>query len=69
MARPCQARRVPGAAGGDIYVDNDFCQLDGCAFSLWIYQETNQIDGLQRGDEVENDVSNCTGIAADTDIF
>ena len=59
-----------GAAGGDIYVDNDFCQLDGCAFSIWIYQETNGVAGLQRGDEVENDVANCNGeFAADTDIF
>jgi hypothetical protein len=59
-----------GQAGGDVYVDNDFCQLDGCSFSLWVYQETNGVAGLQRGDEVENDVDTCTdGTVADTDIF
>jgi hypothetical protein len=39
--------------GGDLFVVNDFCQLDGCTFSIWIYQESNGIIGLQRGDEGE----------------
>lgn len=33
------------------YVDNDLCQ-PACLASVWIYQESNGIDGLQRGDEV-----------------
>jgi hypothetical protein len=61
-----------GAAGGDIYVDNDLCQTDPvnpCVFSIWVYQETNGIAGQQRGDEVVNDVANCTdGTVSDTDI-
>ena len=60
---------VTGELGGDLYVDNDFCQLDGCDLSIWVYQETNGHAGLQRGDEVENDVANCVGIEADTDII
>ncbi|GEM_PF-3219213 len=62
---------VNGALGGDVYVDNDFCQLTTCqgGFSIWIYQETNGIPGQQRGDEVVNDVANCTdGTVPDTDI-
>jgi hypothetical protein len=67
---------IPDAAnqlGGDLYVNNDLCQTDPvnpCLFSIWIYQETNGLPGEQRGDEVQNDVANCTdGTQADTDIF
>ena len=65
---------VTGQVGGDIYVVNDLCQPvvgDGsCIQSDWVYEESNGISGLQRGDEVQNDVANCTdGTAPDTDIF
>jgi hypothetical protein len=66
---------IPDAAsnlGGDIYVDNDFCQTDPvnpCDLSVWIYQESNGIPGQQRGDEVVNDVVDCIdGTVSDTDI-
>jgi len=65
---------IPGdAIGGDIYVDNDLCEPvvgDGtCTAAIWIYQETNGIAGLQRGDENVNDVINCTdGTTADLDL-
>ncbi len=36
------------------YVDNDLCQPQ-CIFSIWSYEETNGIPGLQRGDEVRDD--------------
>jgi hypothetical protein len=37
-------------------------------FSLWIYEESNDIPGLQRGDEIIDDT--CGGvIPADTIIF
>lgn len=38
-----------GGYGGD----------DGCIFSVWIYQESNGVDGLQRIDEVKDD--SCGG--------
>jgi hypothetical protein len=60
---------------GRYYVDNDDCQDmsnpvsvlpgggygggGGCLFSVWIYQESNGIDGLQRGDEMKDDT--CGG--------
>jgi len=49
------------------YVDNDLCQ-PGCIYSIWVYEETNGIEGLQRGDEFVDDT--CHGlIEADTIIF
>lgn len=51
----------------EYYYENDMCQPD-CIFSFWIYQESNGIDGLQRGDKVVDDT--CHGmIDADTIIF
>ena len=50
---------------GRYYADNDVV-IGG--FSFWIYQESNGIDGLQRGDEVFDDT--CGGaIESDTIIF
>ena len=51
------------------YVDIDYCHVsqnnNECLFSIWLYEETNGIDGLQRGDEVVDDT--CGGlIEADT---
>lgn len=65
---------VPGQSlVGDLYVVNDACQPvigDGsCTVSLWIYQESNGIAGLQRGDETHSDVTACTDdTVADTNI-
>ena len=61
-------------AGGEIYLDNDNCQPvigdDTCLFSTWIYEETNGIAGLQRDDEVQSNVKDCTdGTVGDTIIF
>lgn len=54
-------------AQGGFYVDNDACQPE-CIYSIWIYQESNGIDGLQRGDEVVDDT--CDGaIESDTIIL
>ena len=65
-----------GPNGGALYVDNDPCQPvigDGsCTFSIWVYEETNGIDGLQRDDEVQSDVSGCSeesGVVGDTIHF
>lgn len=41
------------------YFDNDLCQPE-CLFSMWFYQESNGIPGLQRGDEVKDDT--CHGM-------
>lgn len=43
--------------GGVYYIDNDWCQPT-CMFSIWIYEEANGIEGLQRGDEVKDDTCN-----------
>lgn len=43
---------------GRFYVDNDPCHL--CLLSIWIYQESNGMDGLQRWDNVWDDT--CGGI-------
>jgi hypothetical protein len=53
---------------GTFYVTNDDCSLaNGCTFSLWIYYESNNIPGLQRGDEVMGGGPGwCT---PDTDVF
>ena len=46
------------------YIDNDVCQPE-CLFSIWIYEESNGIEGLQRSDEVKDDT--CGGqIEGDT---
>lgn len=40
-----------------------------CLMSVWIYPEANGIPGLQRGDEVKNDVANCQdGTTADATV-
>ena len=52
---------------GRYYVDNDLCQPE-CLLSVWVYEESNNMEGLQRGDEVVDDT--CHGmIASDTIIF
>lgn len=49
------------------YEDTDFCQPD-CGPYFWIYEESNGIAGLQRGDEVVDDT--CHGmIQPDTILF
>ena len=41
-----------------------------CGGGATLYQETNGIPGLQRGDECVNDVADCTdGTPADTDVL
>lgn len=53
------------AGDATFYVINDLCQPQ-CLFSVWIYQETNGIPGLQRCDELGASCSDCDG---DTIIF
>lgn len=50
----------PEVDAAGYYVDNDPCF--GCIFSIWIYQESNGIPGLQRGDEVYDDT--CHGMVS-----
>lgn len=58
---------VPSPEAGGYYVDEDCCVI-GCIFSIWIYQESNGIPGLQRDDEHVDDT--CHGlIEGDTVIF
>lgn len=56
-------------AAGTFYVTNDGCPdlARGCLFSLWIYEESNDIPGLQRADEVEPPAPGAC--PADTDVF
>lgn len=59
-----EADTGPGPAR--FYIDNDPCA--GCNFSLWIYMESNGVDGLQRGDDTKDDT--CGGeYPSDTIIF
>ncbi|HUR69150.1 MAG TPA: hypothetical protein VM370_07870 [Candidatus Thermoplasmatota archaeon] len=52
---------------GQFYVDNDACQPT-CIYSIWIYQESNGVAGLQRSDEVHDDT--CGGVfEGDLNIF
>lgn len=39
-------------AAAGFYVVNDGLPTDEFLFSIWIYQESNGVSGLQRGDEV-----------------
>ncbi len=49
------------------YIDNDRCQPE-CVFSIWIYQETNGIEWLQRDDRYVDNT--CGGqIDADQVVF
>lgn len=50
---------------GTYYVENDLCQPE-CTSALWVYEESNGIAGLQRGD-VHWDDNHC-GIRSDTII-
>jgi hypothetical protein len=50
------------------YVINDLCQVDLCGWSIWIYEETNGMAGLQRKDDFIGD-DTCGQVAGDTIIF
>ena len=53
---------------GDRYIAWDFCVPISCDLSIWGYQESNGIPGLQRADESVDDT--CNGqIAGDTLVF
>lgn len=55
------------ADGRYILIAQGFCDPQ-CGYSFWIYEESNMIDGLQRGDEFQDDT--CHGmIAPDTLVF
>lgn len=49
---------------GQLYVDNDF---HPDMWSIWVYEESNGINGLQRKDEMKDDT--CGMIPGDTIIF
>lgn len=51
---------------GRYYVVNDDCQPH-CLFSVWVYQESNGQDGLQRGDQTMED--DGTWCEYDTIVF
>lgn len=54
---------------GTYYVDVDDCTLDGsCLFSIWIYQESNGIPGLQHCPEEGIPECEC-GTESDTILF
>jgi len=61
-----------GCVGGNVedryYVANDMGPCEECAFSIWIYEESNNITGLQRNDQFSGDHT-CGRFPADTIIF
>lgn len=58
---------VANVAAPCFYFDNDACQPE-CGFNVWIYQESNGVPGLQRGDEYTDDTCHEM-VPADTIIF
>ena len=54
-----------GARDRHFYVDNDFCQLELCSGSIWVYEESNGRAGLQRNDDFAGDRT-CGLFPADT---
>lgn len=50
---------TPEVVAQGYYLDNDVCQPE-CAASVWLYQESNGIDGLQRQDHVVD--GTCGGL-------
>jgi hypothetical protein len=58
----------PEVDAGTHYVDYDCPTVDDDCISVWIYEESNFIPGLQREDTVQDDT--CHGmIAGDTVIL
>lgn len=55
---------------GRHYVDHTFCQMENCGpgGAFWVYEESNGLPGLQRGDEFHDDTCHAT-IQQDTLIF
>lgn len=68
LAAKCQPTTSETALTvGDYYVAELQCE-DGCLLSLYVYEESNGIDGLQRGDDQVDDT--CGGqIEADTPVL
>lgn len=66
LAAGCEPTTAePEVAQQGYYIDNDACQPE-CIVSIWIYQESNGIDGLQRSDE---QVDNTCGGVIDSDTI
>lgn len=61
-AQTCEAGASPC-----YYVSIDFCQPD-CHILVWVYEESNGLEGLQRGDEVVDDTCHEM-VRPDTIIF
>ena len=69
MAEDCWTTADPEVSAGGFYVDNDLCQfeeVDPCLVYICVYHERNDIEGLQRGDEVVDNT--CGQIDSDTII-
>ena len=54
-------------AGRDYEVDTFGCP--DCILALFVYEESNGIDGLQRGDELVDDTCGGTAALPDAPIF
>ena len=68
VARDFGDAQGPSSDEGVYYVAQDRCFFCLTGEDTWIYQETNGIPGLQRGDEVVDNT--CEGaIPADFDVF
>ena len=55
LDRDSEELRVMDPETGDVryYVDRDACEGDGCVDSIWIYEETNALENLQRRDPAD----------------
>lgn len=58
---------APVASAPRFYVDDDGSLCEPCSISIWVYEESNGIGGLQRHDDVRDDT--CGGAAGPGDTI
>lgn len=73
-AAECYSTSAPEATlapGSTFYLDIDvLVNLPGRVTALWLYEETNDRPGLQRGDPIHSDVYGCEGaVPADQLVY
>lgn len=59
----CQFGFQPDLSFEGYYVDADMC-APSCVVSVWVYEESNGIEGIQRDDPGRSDI--CEGIVPDS---
>lgn len=66
----CEGTTSPAeVAAGGFYVAFDNCLGVDCLTTVWVYEESNRVAGLQRADEVVDDTCGGAAGAGDTIVF